>query len=221
MPLLTIPLVARRLGCAAGNVQRLAARGAFPGARKISGEWRIPLPAVLAFLKKPRHITIDPTAPRPLAPKDVDSGASYFHCPHQDGNLFARVCVARQLESERELRGREKKADPELRRHDRKRGVAPEFIFCRSERCPEGRRIRELLGDIAGETVRHGDNTDRQGQHVAELRSRKHRPHWDYGRRNAATELNAGDEAAAASPEETLEGCALQTVTVGELPVGR
>lgn len=222
MPLLTIPLVARRLGCAAAHVQRLAARGAFPGAKRVSGEWRIPLTAVLAFLVKPRKATSDPAAPRPVAAKEVDSPACYFRCTSQKGSLFARVCVKRQVESERQLGGREKKPDPELRRHDKKRGVAADFVGCRSEICPEGRRIRELLGDDVGETVRHGEYHDRQGQHAAEVRGRVLRPHWDHGRAGAKSNPTTGlDHRAEVDAVGSLEDCSLVTVAVGELPSGR
>jgi len=139
MPLLTIPLVARRLGCAAAHVQRLAARGVFPGARRVSGEWRIPLASVVAFLAKPRKATVDPAAPRPVAARPrktarVEGPQSRFYCDTLHCWLFACRCVERQRKSDSQ------------RTSDTERGQAPQFVSCQTDRCCQGRELRGQLG---------------------------------------------------------------------------
>lgn len=82
-----------------------------------------------------------------------------------DCSLRRRVCVARQHVAEIEILGSEtstfcqRRADPnrpvELARHDGKRGVpSSDFVMCL--RCPQGRRIREQLGDGVAASVRRG-----------------------------------------------------------------
>lgn len=78
-----------------------------------------------------------------------------FHCGTLACRLRARVCIARQLRSERELGG-----DLAPRSSRRKRGIGIEFAHCRSDRCAQGRAIREALGDDGATIVRHGDRDD-------------------------------------------------------------
>lgn len=68
-------------------------------------------------------------------------------CPLGCG-VPAVVCVARQLQSEAELRGARRANRPrELARHDGKRGRAPTRPTCVSSRCALGASVRLMLGD--------------------------------------------------------------------------
>lgn len=79
-----------------------------------------------------------------------------FTCRRLECLLRRRVCVARQLLVELELRG-----DLGYRSSRRKRGIAPELVSCLV--CPQGSAIRQALGDAVAATVRSGPRRGEAG----------------------------------------------------------
>jgi hypothetical protein len=76
-----------------------------------------------------------------------------FECTALRCVLRRRVCVRRQVEVERELRG-----DLAPRSARRKRGLSVEYPACRG--CAQGAAVRAELGDACADLVRTGGRSD-------------------------------------------------------------
>jgi hypothetical protein len=135
--LLTVHQIAWALHCTPAAVERLAQSGAFPGAVRIHGVWRIPGRDVA------RHKVRRPGGPLPNAA--VTTPSSRFWCTTLGGELCAGHCVMRQQKSEEELT-----------RDTDSRGLGLTFPPCRTDRCEQGRSIREIVGDQQMVKRRHG-----------------------------------------------------------------
>jgi hypothetical protein len=75
-------------------------------------------------------------------PSDAPVPDCPLACP-----VRAVVCVARQLQSELEMKPRDPNRPRELARHDGKRGRTPTRPTCVTERCEVGREVRAAHGD--------------------------------------------------------------------------
>jgi hypothetical protein len=131
---------AQRLKCVPATIERLALAGAFPGAVRAKGFWRIPASDIERQRARSKGI------PAAIAPALVRRPTDFFECPKGGGALFARICVARQQLAERQTPSPGK--DKRHHKGNAMRGVAPRFVFCRSTSCPDGRRIRMILGEL-------------------------------------------------------------------------
>jgi hypothetical protein len=94
-----------------------------------------------------------------IALRFMDAAALVQECP-LGCPVRAVVCVARQLQSQREMEGsgtrfardpRRRRDRPdrpaELARHDKKRGTTPTRPTCVTARCALGAQVRVMLGD--------------------------------------------------------------------------
>ena len=104
---------------------------------RLRGVWYLPAAAVEA--RAPRRAIEAALVRRPT---------DFFECPKGGALLYARICVARQQLAERQVPAPGK--DAKHHKGNAMRGVAPRFVFCRSTTCPDGRRIRMLLGELDG-----------------------------------------------------------------------
>lgn len=76
----------------------------------------------------------------------LSSDALVLDCP-LNCPVRAVVCVARQIQSEAEMRPARPDRPRELARHDGKRGRTPTRPTCVTERCEVGREVRAAHGD--------------------------------------------------------------------------
>jgi hypothetical protein len=85
-----------------------------------------------------------------------------FRCFALGCELRPRVCVRRQIEAQQtpSAMSRTPPRNPNApwSSSHAKRGVGPEFVHCL--RCPQGRAIREQVGDECARQVRHGGRRD-------------------------------------------------------------
>ncbi len=85
----------------------------------------------------------------------VLNGDLTFTCPHLACSLRFRVCVGRQLENERRLSKRKRRARSDGNTN-RKRGRTPEHPSCQTHHCVLGAAIRSTFGDGVAAEVKSG-----------------------------------------------------------------
>jgi hypothetical protein len=101
---------------------------------------------VAAWRRPPACALESAAAEQLVLPLRIASSTPVEDCPLACP-VRAVVCVARQIQSELEMKPRAPNRPRELARHDGKRGRTPTRPTCVTERCAIGREVRAAHGD--------------------------------------------------------------------------